>query len=56
MNECLAHIGIEHPAYRARALEIGERLGVLKDYLTPPNCTSPYAPSWIGEMVRRQSA
>jgi 3-methyladenine DNA glycosylase AlkD len=54
MNSCLAQIGIEHPAYRSRALEIGERLEVLKHYPTPPNCTSPYAPIWITEMVRRQ--
>lgn len=53
MNACLAHIGIGHPAYRGRAVAIGERLGVLKDYPTPPNCTSPYAPVWIAEMVRR---
>lgn len=56
MNTCLAMIGIHHPAKRARALEIGEHLEVLKDYPTPPNCTSPYAPAWIGEMVRRQGA
>ncbi|GGS36359.1 DNA alkylation repair protein [Streptomyces nojiriensis] len=54
MNHCLAQIGIEHPEYRARALDIGERLEVLKDYPTPPNCTSPFAPAWIAEMVRRQ--
>ncbi|ANJ28696.1 DNA alkylation repair protein [Agromyces aureus] len=54
MNECLANIGIHHPALRARALAIGERLEVLKDYPTPPNCTSPYAPIWITEIVRRQ--
>jgi 3-methyladenine DNA glycosylase AlkD len=54
MNTTLATIGIQHPALRARALEIGERLEVLKDYPTPPNCTSPYAPVWIAEMVRRQ--
>jgi 3-methyladenine DNA glycosylase AlkD len=56
MNHCLAQIGIDHPAYRARAVDIGERLQVLKDYPTPPNCTSPFAPAWIGEMVRRQDA
>jgi 3-methyladenine DNA glycosylase AlkD len=56
MNHCLAQIGIEHPEHRARALAIGERLEVLKDYPTPPNCTSPYAPIWITEMVRRKSA
>jgi hypothetical protein len=27
---------------------------VRKDYPTPPNCTSPFAPIWIAEMVRRQ--
>ncbi|WP_272026564.1 DNA alkylation repair protein [Kocuria rosea] len=54
MNTCLAQIGIEHPEHRARALDIGERLGVLKDYPTPPNCTSPYAPVWIAEVVRRR--
>ncbi|WP_436493273.1 DNA alkylation repair protein [Actinokineospora sp. HUAS TT18] len=55
MNHCLAQIGIEHPEHRARALDIGERLEVLKDYPTPPNCTSPFAPIWITEMVRRQA-
>ncbi|MDP9997483.1 3-methyladenine DNA glycosylase AlkD [Pseudarthrobacter sulfonivorans] len=54
MNHCLAQIGIEHAGYRARALDIGERLQVLKDYPTPPNCTSPFAPVWITEMVKRQ--
>lgn len=54
MNHALAQIGISHPDLRARALAIGERLEVLKDYPTPPNCTSPYAPIWITEIVRRQ--
>jgi hypothetical protein len=34
--------------------DIGERLEVLEDYPTPPNCTSPFAPTWIAEVVRRQ--
>ena len=54
MNHCLAQIGIAHAEHRARAIDIGERLEVLKDYPTPPNCTSPFAPIWITEMVRRQ--
>ncbi|UOX88175.1 DNA alkylation repair protein [Amycolatopsis sp. FBCC-B4732] len=54
MNHCLAQIGIEHAELRARAIEIGERLEVLKDYPTPPNCTSPFAPVWIAEIVRRR--
>ena len=56
MNHCLAQIGIEHPEHRARAIAIGERLRVLEDYPTSPGCTSPYAPVWIAEMVRRQEA
>ena len=55
MNHCLAQIGIEQAEHRARAIDIGERLEVLKDYPTPPNCTSPFAPIWITEMVRRQA-
>jgi 3-methyladenine DNA glycosylase AlkD len=54
MNHCLAQIGIEHAEHRARAMDIGERLQVLKDYPTPPNCTSPFAPVWITEMVKRR--
>ncbi|MFI7417470.1 DNA alkylation repair protein [Nonomuraea sp. NPDC049684] len=54
MNNCLAHIGIEHAEHRARAIDIGERLEVLKDYPTSPGCTSPFAPVWIAEMVRRE--
>lgn len=56
MNNCLGQIGIEYPLYRERVLEIGERLEVLKDYPTPPGCTSPYVPLWVNEMVRRQEA
>jgi 3-methyladenine DNA glycosylase AlkD len=55
MNHTLAQIGIEHADHRSRAIDIGERLEVLKDYPTPPNCTSPYAPAWINEMVSRRS-
>lgn len=54
MNETLATIGIHHPSLRVRALEIGERLQVLADYPTAPGCTSPFAPIWITEIVRRR--
>ncbi|MFI6636499.1 DNA alkylation repair protein [Nonomuraea fuscirosea] len=56
MNHCLAQIGIDHAQHRTRALDIGERLEVLKDYPTSPGCTSPFAPTWINEIVRRQQA
>lgn len=56
MNTCLAQIGIHHPDLRERALSIGERLEVLKEYPTAPNCISPFAPIWIREMVARSEA
>lgn len=55
MNETLAAIGIENPGLRDRAIDIGERLGVLRDYPTSPGCTSPFVPIWIREMVRRRT-
>jgi len=54
MNFCLAAIGIHFPQHRKRAIAIGEKLGMYRDYPTPKGCTSPFAPIWIGEMVRRQ--
>lgn len=54
MNNTLANIGINHPQYRERALSIGEKLGIYKDYPVSKGCTSPFAPIWINEMVRRQ--
>jgi hypothetical protein len=54
MNHCLAEIGIHHPALRARAIAIGERLKVHIDYPASPGCTPPYVPLWIAEMVRRR--
>lgn len=54
MNGTLATIGIHDPDLRDRALSIGERLGVYRDYPTSKGCTSPFAPIWINEMVRRQ--
>ncbi|WP_293311459.1 DNA alkylation repair protein [Pedobacter sp. UBA5917] len=54
MNTALAQIGINHPAYRERALAIGEKLGIYRDYPVSKGCTSPFAPIWINEMVKRQ--
>lgn len=53
MNFCLAYIGIHAPSHRARAIAIGEALGLYRDYPVSKGCTSPFAPIWIGEMVRR---
>ncbi len=54
MNYCLAEIGINHAQHRQRAVAIGEALGVFRDYPVSKGCTSPFAPIWIEEMVKRQ--
>lgn len=54
MNFCLAGIGIHHEKLRKRAMVIGEKLGLFRDYPVSKGCTSPFAPVWIAEMVRRQ--
>lgn len=56
MNNSLAAIGIHHAELRGRALRIGEELGVYRDYPTPKGCTSPFAPIWITEIVRRKES
>jgi 3-methyladenine DNA glycosylase AlkD len=54
MNSALAAIGIHHPKLRKRAVAIGGKLGVCRDYPCSKGCTSPFAPIWINEMVKRQ--
>ena len=54
MNAALAAIGIHFPKHRKRAIAIGEKLGIYRDYPCSKGCTSPFAPIWINEMVRRQ--
>jgi 3-methyladenine DNA glycosylase AlkD len=56
MNACLAEIGINFPNHRQRALAIGEKLGVFRDYPVSKGCTSPFAPIWINFMVARQKS
>lgn len=54
MNTTLAQIGIHHPEYRDRALAMGEKMGIYRDYPVSKGCTSPFAPIWINEMVSRK--
>ena len=54
MNNTLAEIGIQFPKLRQRALAIGEKLGLYRDYPVSKGCTSPFAPIWINHMVSRQ--
>ena len=55
MNYALAEAGINHPRLRERAVAIGEKLGVYRDYPVSKGCTSPFAPIWISGMVKRQA-
>lgn len=54
MNSTLAQIGINFPEHRKRSIAIGEKLGIFRDFPVSKGCTSPFAPIWINEMVRRQ--
>jgi 3-methyladenine DNA glycosylase AlkD len=54
MNACLAETGIHFPKLRKRAVAIGEKLGIYRDYPVSKGCTSPFAPIWITAMVKRQ--
>lgn len=53
MNATLVEIGINFPNFRERAIFIGNKLGIYKDYPVTKGCTSPFAPIWINEMVNR---
>jgi 3-methyladenine DNA glycosylase AlkD len=44
MNMCLAEIGIHFPKHRKRAITIGEKLGIYRDYPVSKGCTSPIRP------------
>ena len=54
MNSTLAEIGIHNPKLRKRAIAIGEKLGIYRDYPVSKGCTSPFAPIWINFMVSRK--
>jgi 3-methyladenine DNA glycosylase AlkD len=54
MNSTLAEIGIHFPKLRKRAIAIGEKLGIFRDYPVSKGCTSPFAPIWINAMVSRK--
>lgn len=42
------------PKLGERALAIGEKLGIYRNYPCSKEYTSPFAPIWINEMVKRQ--
>jgi len=54
MNNTLGAIGIRHPGLRKRAIAIGEKIGLYRDWPVSKGCTPPYVPVWVEAMVKRQ--
>ncbi len=54
MNNTLGAIGIKHAALRKRAVAIGEKIGLYKDWPVSKGCTPPYVPVWVDAMVNRK--
>lgn len=54
MNNTLGAIGIHHPEHRQRALAIGEKIGLYRDWPMAKGCIIPYVPVWVEAMVKRQ--
>ncbi len=56
MNNTLAAIGIHAPKLRKRAVGIGEKIGLYRDWPVSKGCTPPYVPVWVDFMVKRQTS
>lgn len=54
MNNTLMAIGIHHEKHRQRAIAIGEKIGLYKDWPQSKGCIIPYVPVCVPEMVKRQ--
>ncbi len=54
MNFTLGAIGIHHAKLRKRAIAIGEKIGLYRDWPVAKGCTPPYVPTWVEAMVKRQ--
>lgn len=52
MNNTLAAIAIKHAKQRKRALAIGEKIGLYKDWPMSKGCTIPFVPVWVEAMVK----
>ncbi len=55
MNNTLGAIGIHHAKLRKRAVAIGEKIGLYRDWPVSKGCTPPYVPTWVEAMVKRQA-
>jgi 3-methyladenine DNA glycosylase AlkD len=55
MNNTLAAIAIHHANLRQRAVAIGEKIGLYRDWPVSKGCIIPYVPVWVEAMLKRQS-
>ena len=51
MNNTLAAIGVKHANHRKRAIAIGEKIGLYKDWPMSKGCTIPYVPVCVDAIV-----
>ena len=54
MNNTLIAIGITHAAHRTRAIAIGEKIGLYRDWPVSKGCIPPYVPVCVPAMVKRK--
>src|SRR6516162_5617556 len=54
MNNTLGPIGNRPPKHRRRAIAIGEKIGLYRDWPVSKGCTPPYVPVWVEFMAKRQ--
>lgn len=54
MNNTLIAIGIKDAKLRKRAIAIGEKIGLYKDWPMSKGCIPPYVPVAVEAMVKRQ--
>ncbi len=52
MNNTLLAIGVKHKEHRARAISIGEKIGLYKDWPQSKGCIIPYAPTAIEALAK----
>lgn len=55
MNNTLGAIGVNHAAHRRRAVAIGEKIGLYRDWPVSKGCTPPYVPVWVKAMAKRKA-
>jgi 3-methyladenine DNA glycosylase AlkD len=54
MNNTLAAIGIHNAGLRKRAVAIGEKIGLYRDWPVSKGCIIPFVPVWVEAMVQRK--